>query len=239
MRDCIKSRLAWSDLQFFRDIIFVLATQGWEKLLDESDPLEAVDRLVEHFSVPLKKANVCTEEIHGEFESALQYACQYISLSTMEYRAVWWRLFHAPVASEWLNVLAFVELLFSKPASNGVVERVFSQVNVIKTKKRCSLSNESLDDLLTITSAHIPLKDFCPDDAIDLWWKEKVHRPNQKPRRPYKKRKRYSTSSSAATASTTEIIELSSSTSESSSSSSSDESNLLDNWDDWIDGQSD
>ena len=47
--NCIKSRLAWSDLQFLRDIIFVLATQGWQKLLDESDPLEALDRLVEHF----------------------------------------------------------------------------------------------------------------------------------------------------------------------------------------------
>ena len=237
--DCIKSRLAWSDLQFFRDIIFVLATQGWQKLLDESDPLEAVDRLVEHFLIPLRKANVCTEEIHGEFESALQYACQYISLSTIEYHAVWWHLFHAPVASEWLNALAMVELLFSLPASNSVVERVFSQVSVIKTKKRCSLSNESLDDLLTITSAHVPLKDFCPDNAINLWWKEKVRRPNQKPRRPYKKQKRISTSSSAATASTTETIELLSSTSESDSGSSSDESNLLDDWDDWIDNQSD
>ena len=125
-----------------------------------------------------------------------------------------------------------VELLFSLPASNGVVERVFSQVSVIKTKKRCSLSNESLDDLLTITSAHVPLKDFCPYNAINLWWKEKVRRPNQKPRRPYKKRKRISTSSRAATASTTETIELLSSTSESDSGSSSDESNLLDDWDD-------
>ena len=48
---------------------------------------------------------------------------------------------------------------------------MFSQVNEIKTKKRCLLSNESLDDLLTITSAHVPLKEFCPDNAIDLWWK--------------------------------------------------------------------
>ena len=196
---------------------------------------------MEHFLIPLRKANICTEEIHSEFESALQYACQFISLSTMDYRAVWWCLFHAPVASEWSNALALVELLFSLPASNGVVERVFSQVNVIKTKKRCSLSNESLDDLLTITSAQVPLKDFNPDDAIDLWWKDKVRRPNQKPRRPYKKRKRISTSSSAAaaTSSTTETIELLSSTSESDSGSSSDESNLLNDWDDWIDGQSD
>lgn len=163
-------------------------------MLDESDPLEAVDRLVEHFLIPLTKADVCTEEIHGEFESALQYACQYISLSTMEYRAVWWCLFHAPVASEWLNALALVEVLFSLPASNGVVERVFSQVNEIKLKKRCSLSNESFDDLLTITSAHVPLKEFCPDNAIDVWWKDKVRRPNQKCRCPYKKRKCVGTS---------------------------------------------
>ena len=166
--DCIKSRLAWSDLQLLRDIIFVLATQGWQKLVDEGDPLEAVDRLVQHFLIPLRKSDVCTEEIHSEFESAMQYASQYISLATLEYRAVWWRLFHAPVASEWSNLLTLVELLFSLPASNGVVERVFSQVNVIKTKKRSLLSNESLDDLLTITSAHVPLKEFCPDEAIDL-----------------------------------------------------------------------
>ena len=29
--DRIKARLSWSDLQQFRDIIFVLATQGWKK----------------------------------------------------------------------------------------------------------------------------------------------------------------------------------------------------------------
>lgn len=243
---CIKSRLAWSDLQMLRDIIFVLATQGWQKLLDEGDTLEAIDRLVEHFSIPLKKANVCTEEIHNEFESTMQYACQYISVSTLEYRAVWWRLFHAPVASEWLNVLTLVELLFSLPASNGVVERVFSQMNVIKTKKRSLLSNKALDDLLTITSAHIPLKDFCPDDAIDLWWKNKVRRPKQKPRRPYKKAKRTSSTSSAtsttdssATTSTAESIEiLSSTTSSSESDSDVSTTNLLDDWDDWMDSSS-
>ena len=66
-------------------------------------------------------------------------------------------------------------------------------------------------------------------------WKDKVCRPNQKPRCPYKKRKCVDTSSSTA-ASTTEIIELSSSVSNSGSSSSSDELNLLD---DWIDSPSD
>ena len=40
-------------------------------------------------------------------------------LSTLEYRAVWWRFFHAPSASEWANALVLIQLLFSLPASNG------------------------------------------------------------------------------------------------------------------------
>ena len=172
--DCLKSRLAWSDLQMLRDVILVLATQGWEKLHQESDNLDAIDRLVTHFSFPLLKANAEAEAIRNEFESILEYACQYISLSTFEYRAVWWRLFHAPVSTEWVNALTLVELLFSLPSSNGMVERLFSQMKLVKTKKRSLLSNESLNDLLAITSARVPLREFSPDEAIELWWNDKV-----------------------------------------------------------------
>lgn len=73
-----------------------------------------------------------------------------------------------------MNILVLAELLFSLPTSNGKLERVFSQLNVIKTEKRTLLSNESLDDLL-------------PDSAIDIWWKEKVRQPNQRGRKNYKK----------------------------------------------------
>ena len=174
----IKSRLAWSNLQCLRDVIFVLATQGWQKARDEEDPLEAVDRLVQQFTIPLQGAGAEIEEIHAEFEVMLQYACQYISVSTLSYQAVWWRLFNAPVATEWVNILTLVELLFSLPVSNGKVEQVFSQVNVIKSSKRTQLSNETLDDLLIVSTAGDPLDKFNPDHAIDLWWKHKVRRPN-------------------------------------------------------------
>ena len=32
---------------------YLLATQGWQKALYEKEPLEAVDRLVQQFTVPL------------------------------------------------------------------------------------------------------------------------------------------------------------------------------------------
>ena len=140
--------------------------------------MEAVDRLVQQFTIPLQGAGADIAEIHAEFDAMVQYACQYISLSTLSYVGVWWRLYHAPVATEWANALALVELLFSLPVSNGTLERVFSQVNVIKSTKRTQLSNQTLDDLLIVSTAGAPLEEFNPDHAIDLWWKHKLRRPN-------------------------------------------------------------
>ena len=221
-----------------RDIIFILAPQVWEKLCDENDSLEAIDQLVGCFSFPLLKANARIEAIHHEFERILEYACQYISLSTLEYRAVWWRLFYAPVSPEWNNALNLVELLFSLPSSNGMVERLFLQRKVAKTKKHSLLSNEALDDLLTITSSRVPLKEFSPDKAVDLWWGDRGRRPNQRPRKPCRKHKRTrGVQDAGTTASTSNVIQILSSDSEVEnqfqSGSDSDESlNLLDEWDD-------
>ena len=91
---------------------FVLATQGWQKAVDEEDPLEAVNHLVQQFTIPLQSASADIEGIHAEFGAMLQYACQYISVSILSYQAVWWCLFHAPVATEWVNVLTLVEPFF-------------------------------------------------------------------------------------------------------------------------------
>ncbi len=46
---CIREMLSWSDTQLLRDIIFVLATQGWQKAVDEMNDLKFIDRLVDKF----------------------------------------------------------------------------------------------------------------------------------------------------------------------------------------------
>ena len=171
--ECVRSRMSWSDTQLIRDILFMLASQGWEKAIEENDTMEAIHRLVERFSIPLESALANTGEIVGEFITIVQYAIQFISVSTLDYRAVWWRLFHVPTASEWSNVLILAKLLFSLPASNAKLERIFLQVNNIKTDKSSLLSNDTLDDLLLLTSDNVLIEDFCADPAIDLWWKSK------------------------------------------------------------------
>uniref|UniRef100_A0A1X7V1N3 HAT C-terminal dimerisation domain-containing protein n=1 Tax=Amphimedon queenslandica TaxID=400682 RepID=A0A1X7V1N3_AMPQE len=185
--ECICSCIAWSDLELMRDIVFVLRTQGWEKAVEENDSMEAITRLTERFAIPLEDTAADVGQIAFEFDAVLHYAIQFIFLSTLNYKAVWWRIFHSPSAGEWCNILILVKILFSLPASNGKLERVFSQVNLIKSEKRTLLSNETLNDLLVLTSDQTPLNEYSPDNAIDLWWSDKSRRPNQRKRKAYKK----------------------------------------------------
>ena len=78
-------------------VILVLATQGWQKLVDDKHNLDAVDRLVTQFSVLLEGAGVQLEEIHTEFARVF-----YSVLITFHFtlQATWWQIFHAPCASD-------------------------------------------------------------------------------------------------------------------------------------------
>ena len=64
-----------------------------------------------------------------------------------------------------VECVILAELLFSLPASNGKLERVFSTLATIKVDKRSCLRNESLDDLLILNSPRIPIKSFNPDPS--------------------------------------------------------------------------
>ena len=222
---CLKSRLAWSDLQLVRDVIFTLAPHGWEKVLEEEssleveteDSMEAIDRLGVRFKSPLESAGVDVDCLREEFHELISYATQFISVSTMDYQSVWWRLFHAPTASSWSNILQLVRLIFTLPVSNGKLERVFSTLKLIKVDKRSSLGNDLLDDLLVLNTDRVPLKDFNADESISLWWRDKVRRPNQRPRKEYEARCKSVQDDNSDEDSNSEPIEM------------------LRDWDEWLD----
>ena len=176
-----------------------------------------VERLGQRFKLPLESAGVDVSKLRDEFYDMLLYATQFISLATLDYRAVWWRLFSSPNCSSWPNVLALGRLLFSLPVSNGKLERIFSVLKLIKVDRRSSLGNDTLKDLLMLNTDGISMDNFNPDPSIDLWWKAKTRQPDQKKRKKYKKR----------SAGQTEL--------EIESSDQSDGTFLLDDWDNWLD----
>lgn len=216
---CLKSRLAWSDLQMIRDVILVLACQGWEKILNDdnesTEAKQAIIRLGSRFKTPLTSAGVEIELLHEEFQEMISYADQFISIATLDYRAVWWQLYHSPNASSWKNILDLARLLFTLPFSNGKLERVFSILKLIKADKRSSLSNENLDDLLSLNINPSSVTDFNPDQSIQRWWEDKDRRPNQQPCQPYKKRTPHQESQD--------------------SESDNEDTGILVEWDKWLD----
>ena len=255
---CLKSRLEWSDLELIRDMVVFLATQGWQKILDdqdaenETDPVATeaetpIQRLGRRFKIPLEAAGVDTEKLQEEFTEVLVYATQFISLSTMGYQAVWWRLFHAPEAGSWSNILGIARLVFTLPVSNGKLERIFSTLKIIKVDRRSTLGNDSLDDLLAVNSELVPLKEFNPDHSIQLWWSAVTRRPNQRSRKAYKKRSVSSATSgtSTATASSNDAdLDESSSDTDTIDTANTSESPSsggfsLHDWDNWIEPDTD
>ena len=70
-------------MQLMRDIIFVLSSHGWEKLLEEEIDLAAIDRLVERLSLPLQGAQADINVIKTEFGSMVEYAVQYIATTPL------------------------------------------------------------------------------------------------------------------------------------------------------------
>ena len=227
---CFKSRLEWTDIEFVRDVILFLATQGWQKLADEENEAgtgstpsytEAIVHLTSKFKVPLESACAVVANVGDELSDLLQYAIQFISLSSTSYQVVWWKLFHSPNASYWTSVLILARLLFTLLVSNGKLERVFSTMKNIKVDKRSSMSNEFLDDLLVINVDKVKIEEFKADHSIDLWWRSKTRRPNQTARKVYKTRKE------AQGTSGTSI--------DSESSDSLSDNDILGEWDHWMD----
>ena len=70
--DCLKSQLQWSDLQIIRDVIFVLATHGWQMIFNEEetsqsevtsdmDVFEPLERLGKRFETSLVAAGLTSQ----------------------------------------------------------------------------------------------------------------------------------------------------------------------------------
>ena len=81
-------------------------------------------------------------------------------------------------------MLLLCELIFS----NGIVERIFSVLKVIRTDKHLIFQLVSmLRDLSEIKVEGPTFDDFRPRPAVELWWKDckTTRRSNQLPRKEY------------------------------------------------------
>jgi len=111
--------------------------------------------------------------------------------------------------------------------SNGKLERAFSQANLLKSTKRTTLGNDTLNDLLIKNADKVLLQDFSPEAAIELWWGDKNQRPTSGSRKQYKKRTPHGQTPATRSSKTD---------TENSDEEDGEEVDklLLDDWDEWM-----
>ncbi len=187
----MKERLEWSDVKLLKSLLTFLETQSWIKRSaitpstesdeDDDDHTDdpsltevkiAVEHISTHFRIPLDAKGFSAFALPDEIEEIVEYSRTYLSISHSLYKKVWYKLCTCPDNSKWPNVLIVMELCFSLPFSNGRVEQIFSTMKAIKTNRRTSLATSTLNDLLEIHVEGPPLSHYCPDGAIELWWKD-------------------------------------------------------------------
>lgn len=110
------------------------------------------------------------------------------------YQRVWRGILDSSRKAQWNMILMLVELLFTMPISNAKVERLFSLMNRIKTDCHATLSESTLNNLITIHMEGPEFQDYNPTPAIQAWLSSAARRPNQRPRKNYKSRDSTTTS---------------------------------------------
>ena len=89
------------------------------------------------------------------------------SQSKVDYLEVWEGIFkNKGVVRECTNMLHVVEILLITPFANAKLERVFSQMNQIKTDSRTCLGLERLDTQMCISKEEASIVEFNPDPFI-------------------------------------------------------------------------
>ena len=190
-----------------------------------------MDYITSSFKKPLEKQGVGLSSLHDEIEEVVCYPRKYFALHKENCQKVWYKLHTTPDAKKWPNVLLLCELIFSLPFSNGIVERIFSVLKVIKTDKRTNLSAGMLRDLLEIKVEGPAFDGFRPRPAVELWWKDckTTRRFNQLPQKEYRPRETSALTSESSTSRATDSIEA-----EHTSGSNNTTIFSLEEWDSWF-----
>ena len=190
LSDAIEARLGGS--REIASIAIILNCEAWNA---SSSCNESIDQIILHyvchFEEPLRLQGLQGTQLEfvNEWHDMLDYTVQYLSPSSRHYKATWFKIFHSSRAVEWQNILLLIRVFFSLPVSNAALERIFSNLGRVKTAKRSSLSQGTLENILRIQAGGPPLESYDPSTAVNDWDRRKRRRTNQKPRKEYKVRR--------------------------------------------------
>ena len=119
--------------------------------------------------------DITCDDVKTEYVCLVEYALQYFNTSEMDCLKLWSTLKRVSLADRWLSAFLLLELCLCSPYSNATVERLSSQMKVVKTDWRNRLNERNLEDLLRIKISNVYLSKFSKEfaDATLMIWANK------------------------------------------------------------------
>lgn len=193
--------------------------EGTEEDLYEKQ-LASLSKLFARFRDMEILAPFTEDQVVDSFLAIVRYGLKYFSIQNVDVLGFWSRMFSLQDENpHWRAALLIIEICLCAPVSNASLERLFSQMNFIKSNTRNRLNNNALNAVLRIRISGITVDEFHKDyvqRCVNFWYKRKDRRANQGKRKRYKQRK----PSGAAKRPSFDISKLSASSSSESSSDS-------------------
>ena len=90
----------------------------------------------------------------------------------------------------WKPTTLIIEICLCAPFSNASLERLFSQMNFIKSTLHNRLTNDSLNSVLRINISRLSLQSFHDEHlekCVNYWFNAKNRRLNQRKHKMYRK----------------------------------------------------
>ena len=133
------------------------------------------------------------DEIVESFLAIIRYGLKYFNIQKIDVLEFWCLMISLQDEHpQWKPALLIIELCLCAPFANAALERLFSQMNLIKTNVRNRLKNNALNVLLRIRisglSMDISHKEYV-HRCVNWWYQRKDRRVNQCKRKSYEKRK--------------------------------------------------
>ena len=117
---------------------------------------------------------VSIPDLLEQWHKLVEYAKKAFSFAKISYLVTWRKIFTAPRCKGQSNVLLVIRLLFTVPASNAKLERIFFKLKCVKNNFCCSLVFKHLENILRITEEGSSQGTFDPMTAINNWIIDKV-----------------------------------------------------------------
>ena len=167
--------------------------------INDDDPSEiyfiqcgALLRIFERYKQMKSFDGYDEDDVSHSFLSIVRNALRYFDVHKIEPVKFWSTILSLTKEhADWKPTTLFIEICLCASFSNAILERFFTQMNLIETTLRNRLTNESLNSILRIRINGISLQVFHDSylkSCVDFWFNSKNWHVSQQKRKLYRKR---------------------------------------------------